>query len=146
MREKSSTALTNALDLCFAGASPSVSTQPWNQSPFKIRIFGSGTSDISADFEWDAQVGGGTVSHFITFLPQQTDPSPELFSSLRTRLLCYVILSHLPDEALREVCEALGDAYAYYQPTPLRLPSPIVSRNSQLGNTLVRQPISFEED
>lgn len=65
---------------------------------------------------WDQDITGGRLSHSITLQRAAGANLPE--NALR-RLLCYIAIAHLPESALSEALDSLGEIYEYYRTLPL---------------------------
>lgn len=68
--------------------------------------------------------------------------------ALAIRILCHALVDRLPEEAFRELLEALVSLYEYHQaPQYLpALPPPPVSVEARLSRTYVRPTVEIEEE
>lgn len=121
--------------------------QPCNLSLSQIKLETVNWGLFPDNVSWCTPTGAGTFSHFITFQPQRTTLSPEDARKVVARLLCHVILSRLPDEALTELCESLADLYFFYKrpPIPAKLPE-IIAYPAKMGESVTRAPINLEDE
>jgi hypothetical protein len=75
-------------------------------------------------------VVGARVDHQVTFHLQETVGSiEELPEALQMRIVCHLLLTHLPDRGIPEACEMLARAYEFYAAaSPPALSAPIERR------------------
>lgn len=91
---------------------------------------------------------GANITHFVSLDVTATAESPAL-ERARQRLISYLLVSRLPDEALPELCETLGDMYEFYSAhphTPPALPSPTREIRARLGEKYERPEFYASEE
>ena len=72
---------------------------------------------------WYRESSEGELHHLYTYkFANSSDPTSTV--SVQMRLLGHLILDGIPDEALREVLELLGNAWVFYQPSPPLIEAP----------------------
>jgi hypothetical protein len=120
----------------------------WNLNPFKTNPEAVNSVSLPTDFSWcTAAIGVGTFSHFITFQPERTTLSPESARNVIARILCYAILSRLPDDALPELSESLADMYFFYKKSPIQAKFPeITICSAKIGGSVTRAPIHLDDE
>jgi hypothetical protein len=77
-----------------------------------------------------------------------TTDEPEMPASMRTRILCHLLLSQIPDRGLSEALESLYEMWQFYRTTPAQIPAPSKppSLPAKLGKTYVRPEFHVSED
>jgi hypothetical protein len=68
---------------------------------------------------WEHSIGPGRLSHKILFTPPETCDSAAAWRCYAPRVLCHLIVDRLPDDALGELCQALGQMYEFYASRPV---------------------------
>jgi hypothetical protein len=116
--------------------------QLWNPSPLPL------FPDVGTNYlVWDSSTDAADYSHIVAFRPQQTAVTPENTRTIVLRLLCHMIVSRLPDEALGEASECLADMYLFYKAPPaLPKPHDVMSYPAKMGEFVERPPIQLEDD
>lgn len=96
--------------------------RPWNLLPSPPRLETIGGRPVLA-FGWQREASGGELHHLFAY--RFSNPF-DLTSTgtLEARLLGHLILDGIPDEALSEVLELLGNAWVFYQPSPPQIEAP----------------------
>ena len=99
--------------------------RPWNL-PSQPRLKALGGRPVLT-LGWQIEASGGKVQHLFAYrFPDPFDLTST--GALKTRLLGHLILDVLPDEALPEVLELLGNAWLFYQPAPPQIEAPAERR------------------
>jgi hypothetical protein len=115
--------------------------QLWSQNPFQH------FPNAGDYLFWDCSTDAASYSHLIAFRPQQTTVTPENTNAIVMRLVCHMILSRLPDDALSEASESLADMYFFYK-TPPALPGPhhVTSYPAKMGESVMRAPLHLGDE
>ena len=66
---------------------------------------------------------GGQVVHTVDFHLEGTSGFMEIPDALKGRFACHLMLTQLPDEAIPEALEALGQMYHFYRAPIMRTPT-----------------------
>ena len=91
---------------------------------------------------------GANITHFVSLDVAATTESLPL-ERARQRLLSYLLVSRLPDVALPELCETLGDMYEFYSAyphIPPALSSPTREIRAKLGEKYERPEFYASEE
>lgn len=100
--------------------------RPWNLLPSPPRLKTIGNRPVLT-LGWQIEVSGGEAQHLFAYrFPDPLDLTST--GALETRLLGHLILDGLPDEALPEVLELLGNAWVFYHPAPPQIEAPAERR------------------
>jgi hypothetical protein len=77
-----------------------------------------------------------------------TTDEPEVPASMRTRILCHLLLSQIPERGLSEALESLFEMWRFYrEPVPEMIEPPRrESILAKLGATYDRPPFHIAED
>ncbi len=108
---------TKRQDVFSAGASPTSYIRLFNQR--LLADAPSWAADIREScLAWRQSTTAGDFAHLLVWRPSPGGTTlTSLTPQLERRVLCYALLSVLPDEALPKVCDSLLDYYdAYFGP------------------------------
>jgi hypothetical protein len=92
---------------------------------------------------------GGLIEHRVAFLGPETSADLEIPDSVKARLLCYLLVSLLPDPGLTEAADSLSEMVCFYRsaPPPYRILPQSEAIAGKWGETYTRPvyPV-IEED
>ena len=63
---------------------------------------------------WYQDVTGAHFAHFVSFEPNNGQTEPHNYEPLWLRVLCHVLINHVPDEGLYEALESLSNIYEFH--------------------------------
>jgi len=131
------------------GASQLLCIPDWDLPPFDD-IWGTLQAGRTATIAWCDHPSGALIAHLVRLEQQKTEGAYEFYrSSIRNRVLCHFLVSNLPNEALPELYETLGDLYSFYaiQPSKRALPSPTSQKFvAKEGKAYLRPSIRVDEE
>jgi hypothetical protein len=123
---------------------------------------GNGSTARWSPNRWVETYGAGSQRHFsIERFDQGLYPGLRMVFELseihdnladaehfKRRLICYLLLSEIPEKGLTEALESLLEIRHFYQETPLQIPDmpKLPSIPVQVGKTYVRPEFHISED
>jgi hypothetical protein len=90
----------------------------------------------------------GAANFRVSIHFSETTSELELPAAMRSRILCHLLVSQIPDRGLSEVLESLFEMWRFYRepvPTMIEPPRP-QSLPAKLGATYDRPPFHIAED
>lgn len=123
-----------------AGALLTGSMKPWSLGPFPEEFHAS----------WRYPTAEGKAFHSFTYLHEVTDKAqPSLPTALAIRIVCHMLVDHIPEAGLREILESLGTAYEFHRLQPTQAVAPLPQRVSvpiKRGKTYERPSFQAVEE
>jgi len=140
---ESSPTLTSNLEGSFAGVSKTAFKKPWNLTLSKPRLETVAGYPMLT-LHWTREASEGDQHHVFAY--KFADPfDSAAVAPVYKRLFAHLALDELPDAALTEVLDFLGNAWIYYQPTMPEVPEPSTTRKGRVTRRYERPTYTIEE-
>lgn len=94
---------------------------------------------------WTREASEGDLHHFLSY--RFADPfSATATAPVYRRLFAHLALDELPDAALNEILDCLGNAWIFYQPTPLEVEQPSRTLRGKVTRRYERPTYAIDEE
>ena len=135
--------LTSNLEGSFDGVSKIAYRKPWNLTLSKPRLETVAGYPMLT-LHWTREAPGGDLDHVFSY--KFADPfSGADMLPVYGRLLAHLVLDELPDSALSEVLDYLGNAWIFHQPTAPETEPPARTLRGKVTRRYERPMYTIEE-
>ena len=91
---------------------------PWNKELGEMPSVVFSVDEASNTVRWSQPLLGGQISHLVSFsndAPTGSMGAPQIPEKVCLRLLCHALTNWMPDEALPELGETMGEMFQFYR-------------------------------